>query len=117
MHATVVFIITWRRSAWEERKWRRSMEMKCIVVVLLLMSVLQKIVAVDVVIPFGSLKLHYYKTTNSCRYAEEYVKHQVGLAWKKDRTVTASLLRLVYSDCFVTVRACMRYHLSSTFRL
>ncbi|CAN1194467.1 hypothetical protein LINPERPRIM_LOCUS8326 [Linum perenne] len=39
--------------------------------------------------PPVKLTWHYYRLHTSCKYAEEYVKHQ--------------LLRLLYSDCFVTV--------------
>ncbi|KAG4945158.1 putative peroxidase 26 [Glycine soja] len=49
-----------------------------------------------------NLRWHYYKVTNTCRDAEEYVRHQVNLFWKNDRSITAKLLRLVYADCFVT---------------
>lgn len=53
--------------------------------------------------PPTNLKWHYYKITNTCRDAEEYVRHQVKLFWDSDRSITAKLLRLVYTDCFVTV--------------
>ncbi|XP_050373842.1 probable peroxidase 26 [Argentina anserina] len=48
------------------------------------------------------LMWHYYKVTNTCRDAELYVRHQVKLHWDKDKSITAKLLRLLYSDCFVT---------------
>ncbi|XP_072992408.1 probable peroxidase 26 [Typha latifolia] len=53
-------------------------------------------------LPLNGLVMHYYKVTNTCTYAEEFVKHQVKLAWEKDHSVAAALLRLLYSDCFVT---------------
>ncbi|XP_047175989.1 probable peroxidase 61 [Vigna umbellata] len=52
--------------------------------------------------PPTNLKWHYYKISNTCRDAEEYVRHQVKLFWDSDRSITAKLLRLVYTDCFVT---------------
>ncbi|CAN0923034.1 Probable peroxidase 61 [Linum grandiflorum] len=52
--------------------------------------------------PPVKLKWHYYRLQTSCKYAEEYVKHQVQIYWKKDQSITAKLLRLLYSDCFVT---------------
>ncbi|CAI0541092.1 unnamed protein product [Linum tenue] len=48
------------------------------------------------------LKYQYYRRYTSCRYAEEFVRHQVTLYWNRDKTITAKLLRLLYSDCFVT---------------
>ncbi|XP_054811981.1 probable peroxidase 26 [Prosopis cineraria] len=48
------------------------------------------------------LEWHYYKVHNTCRYAEEYVRHQVKIFWDHDRAVTPKLLRLLYADCFVT---------------
>ncbi|KAJ1424494.1 Secretory peroxidase [Sesbania bispinosa] len=50
----------------------------------------------------SKLQWHYYKMQNTCRDAEVYVRHQVKLLWDHDKTITAKLLRLVYSDCFVT---------------
>ncbi|KAK1270242.1 putative peroxidase 26 [Acorus gramineus] len=50
--------------------------------------------------PRGPLVIHYYNHT--CRYAEEFVKHQVTLAWNADPSITAALLRLLYTDCFVS---------------
>ncbi|TKY48308.1 peroxidase 61 [Spatholobus suberectus] len=52
--------------------------------------------------PPPNLRWHYYKITNTCRDAEEYVRHEVNLFWEHDRSITAKLLRLVYADCFVT---------------
>ncbi|KAF8041275.1 hypothetical protein BT93_A0018 [Corymbia citriodora subsp. variegata] len=48
----------------------------------------------------GLLKWHSYR--NSCRDAETYVRHQVEYYWKLDKSLTPKLLRLLYSDCFVT---------------
>lgn len=53
--------------------------------------------------PHPKLMWHYYQFNTTCRYAEEYVRHQVQLVWDHDKSITAKLLRLVYSDCFVTV--------------
>ncbi|KDP43905.1 hypothetical protein JCGZ_20915 [Jatropha curcas] len=52
--------------------------------------------------PPVKLRWHYYERNTTCRDAEEYVRHQVTLFWNKDKTITAKLLRLLYSDCFVT---------------
>lgn len=49
------------------------------------------------------LTWHYYKVHHTCDDAESYIKHQVELLWKKDNTIAPKLLRLLYSDCFVTV--------------
>ena len=53
--------------------------------------------------PPVKLKWHHYRQDTTCKYAEEFVRHQVELFWKEDRSITAKLLRLLYSDCFVTV--------------
>ncbi|XP_077228351.1 peroxidase superfamily protein [Tasmannia lanceolata] len=55
-----------------------------------------------ITLPNEPLELHYYKINKTCEYVEEFVKEQVELVWKNDHSVTASLLRLLYSDCFVT---------------
>ncbi|KAG0475960.1 hypothetical protein HPP92_012801 [Vanilla planifolia] len=54
------------------------------------------------VAPLNGLVLHFYDRNASCPHAEDFVKHLVGKAWEKDRSVAAALLRLVYSDCLVT---------------
>lgn len=59
--------------------------------------------AAEVKPPTTYLKWHYYKITNTCRDVEEYVRHEVKLFWDNDRSITPKLLRLVYSDCFITV--------------
>ncbi|KAK4254829.1 hypothetical protein QN277_007915 [Acacia crassicarpa] len=48
------------------------------------------------------LEWHYYKVHNTCRYAEEYVRHQVQIHWHSDKSITPKLLHLLYADCFVT---------------
>ncbi|KAI4324336.1 hypothetical protein L6164_023883 [Bauhinia variegata] len=53
-------------------------------------------------LPPTKLQWHYYKVHNTCRDAEEYVRHQVKLFWDKDKSITPKLLRVLYSDCFVT---------------
>ncbi|GAU21969.1 hypothetical protein TSUD_111090 [Trifolium subterraneum] len=50
--------------------------------------------------PQPKLQWHYYN--NTCHNAEVYVRHQVKLLWDQDKSITAKLLRLVYTDCFVT---------------
>lgn len=52
----------------------------------------------------NQLMWHFYKVTNTCRDAEPYIRHQVELLWHQDKSITPKLLRLLYSDCFVTVR-------------
>ncbi|OIW03758.1 hypothetical protein TanjilG_30034 [Lupinus angustifolius] len=49
--------------------------------------------------PKSQLKWHYYNHT--CHYVEEYVRHEVKLFYKYDKSIAAKLARLVYSDCFV----------------
>lgn len=71
--------------------------------------------------PRPKLEWHYYKTHNICRDAELYVRNQVKLFWKFDKSITAKLLRLVYSDCFITVSTLfvlpftLIFHLSPLF--
>ncbi|XP_010526272.1 PREDICTED: probable peroxidase 26 [Tarenaya hassleriana] len=48
------------------------------------------------------LTWHYYKVHNTCDDAEAYVRHQVEKLYKNDATIAPKLLRLVYSDCFVS---------------
>ncbi|KAL6205187.1 hypothetical protein ACLB2K_022449 [Fragaria x ananassa] len=50
----------------------------------------------------NQLMWHFYKVTNTCRDAELYIRHQVELLWHQDKSITPKLLRLLYSDCFVT---------------
>ncbi|GMY32594.1 probable peroxidase 61 [Fagus crenata] len=45
---------------------------------------------------------HYYKVHKTCDDAEVYIQYQVKELWNKDKSITAKLLRLLYSDCFVT---------------
>ncbi|XP_050213648.1 probable peroxidase 61 [Mercurialis annua] len=52
--------------------------------------------------PPVKLKWQYYKRYTTCPEAEVYIRHQVGLFWKNDTSITPKLLRLLYSDCFVT---------------
>ena len=53
--------------------------------------------------PPVKLQWHFYKLKTSCPEAEVYIRYQVELFWKKDKSITPKLLRLLYSDCFVTV--------------
>lgn len=53
--------------------------------------------------PPVKLVWHYYKRHTTCNEAEVYIRHQVKLFWDKDKSITANFLRLLYSDCFVTV--------------
>ncbi|CAN6836159.1 unnamed protein product [Brassica oleracea] len=48
------------------------------------------------------LTWHYYKVYNTCENAENFVRHQVEKLYRNDTTITPKLLRLLYSDCFVT---------------
>lgn len=45
---------------------------------------------------------HYYKVHKTCDDAEVYIQYQVKELWNKDKSITPKLLRLLYSDCFVT---------------
>ncbi|XP_065867208.1 probable peroxidase 61 [Euphorbia lathyris] len=53
-------------------------------------------------VPAVKLKWQYYRRETKCRDAEVYIRYQVEKSWKRDKSVTAKLLRLLYSDCFVT---------------
>nr|TKR98673.1 hypothetical protein D5086_0000199900 [Populus alba] len=78
---------------------------KCVFFPLLAIALCLCIANVDAGItlqPPVKLKWHYYRQHTTCTYAEEFVRHQVELFWKADRSITAKLLRLLYSDCFVT---------------
>ncbi|XP_074320067.1 putative peroxidase 61 [Silene latifolia] len=55
-----------------------------------------------ITVPKEGLMRQYYKKTNSCENVEAFVKHQMKKFLKKDKTITAKLLRLLYSDCMVT---------------
>ena len=55
-------------------------------------------------LPPAALTRHFYRKTNTCADVEEFVRHQVTTFWKKDKSITPKLLRLLYSDCMVTVR-------------
>ncbi|KAF6162252.1 hypothetical protein GIB67_008381 [Kingdonia uniflora] len=57
-----------------------------------------------ITLPSSHLKRHFYRVngTKGCPDVERYVTHQVELFWKKDSSITPKLLRLLYSDCFVT---------------
>lgn len=50
------------------------------------------------------LTWHYYKVYNTCENAENFVRHQVEIFYKNDKSIAPKLLRLLYSDCFVSVR-------------
>ncbi|XP_010508422.1 PREDICTED: probable peroxidase 26 [Camelina sativa] len=48
------------------------------------------------------LTWHYYKVYNTCENAENFIRHQVEIFYKKDKSIAPKLLRLLYSDCFVS---------------
>lgn len=52
-----------------------------------------------------TLVLHYYKLNSTCKSAETSVRDQLELAWNKPNghLIVPQLLRLLYTDCFVTV--------------
>ncbi|CAK7322662.1 unnamed protein product [Dovyalis caffra] len=78
---------------------------KCVFFPLLALALSLCIANVDAGVtlqPPVKLRWHYYRRSTTCTYAEEFVRHQVELFWKKDRSITAKFLRLLYSDCFVT---------------
>lgn len=73
-------------------------------VVLALSLFAVKVMEAAVTLPMPlKLEWHYYRIHNTCRYAEVYVRHQVELVYKNDKSLPAKLLRLLYSDCFVSV--------------
>ncbi|KAL9240665.1 hypothetical protein vseg_014857 [Gypsophila vaccaria] len=55
-----------------------------------------------IALPRDTLTRQYYKKTNTCENVEAFVKHQVNKYWQQDHSITAKLLRLLYSDCMVT---------------
>ncbi|XP_042441375.1 probable peroxidase 61 [Zingiber officinale] len=50
----------------------------------------------------NGLALNYYAKNTNCTRAETNIRNLVRAAWELDPSITAALLRLVYSDCFVT---------------
>ncbi|XP_019155739.1 PREDICTED: probable peroxidase 61 [Ipomoea nil] len=48
-----------------------------------------------------TLVRQYYKKLNTCKNAEAFVKQQVEMMWKRDKSLTAKLLKLLYADCMV----------------
>lgn len=52
---------------------------------------------------------HYYKKHNTCENVEAFVHHQVQLFWQQDRSITAKFLKLLYTDCMVTVCSLLFY--------
>ena len=79
------------------RSMRTLVTMAAVVVVMMRME------AVEAATAAPKLEWHYYKVHNTCRYVEEYVRHEVQIMWHSDHSITPKLLRLLYSDCFVTV--------------
>lgn len=76
------------------------------VVFLPLVALLALVIApmiVDGAVPRYTYTRQYYKKTNTCANAEAFVKHQVKKFWEQDHSITPKLLRLLYSDCMVTV--------------
>ncbi|GAV73532.1 peroxidase domain-containing protein [Cephalotus follicularis] len=51
-------------------------------------------------IPPVTLTWHYYR--HSCHDGEVYIRHEVKKFWDEDKSITPQLLRLLFSDCFVT---------------
>lgn len=49
------------------------------------------------------LRRQYYKKLNTCENVEAFVQFQVKQFWKKDKSITAKFLKLLYTDCMVTV--------------
>ncbi|KAI3839704.1 hypothetical protein MKW98_010009 [Papaver atlanticum] len=73
-----------------------------IVVVSLVIATVSIVDGAVTVQPTAGLRRKFYKLNGQCPDVEEYIKHQVKLHWMKDRSITAKLLRLTYSDCFVS---------------
>ncbi|OMO90325.1 Plant peroxidase [Corchorus capsularis] len=75
------------------------------VIPLLFLTLALSLCTVDVEAAEGlqpPVKLEWHFYYNTCREAEIYVRHQVELFYKNDPTIAPKLLRLLYSDCFVT---------------
>ncbi|KAF4350212.1 hypothetical protein F8388_021136 [Cannabis sativa] len=83
----------------EERKRLHFLPILVIVVVLSLCQLSEA--AIGLQTPM-KLRRSFYKYYNTCKDAEAYVNHQVQISWKSDKSIVAKLLRLTYSDCFVT---------------
>lgn len=47
---------------------------------------------------------HYYKKLNTCANVESFVQFQVKRYWDNNKAITPKLLKLLYTDCMVTVR-------------
>ncbi|KAM7280720.1 hypothetical protein ACFE04_007854 [Oxalis oulophora] len=56
----------------------------------------------DEVVDREHLEWHYYKIHQTCNDTEAFIKHQVDKFYEADKTIAPKLLRLLYSDCFVT---------------
>lgn len=89
---------------------KRSVAIAELALVMLILGV-SVMASLSVVDAASKLEWHYYKVHNTCRDAEEYVRHQVKIFWDQDKGVTPKLLRLLYSDCFVTVSSLFLYEL------
>lgn len=70
-----------------------------LIIAFAVLSLCHGVAAAAATYPKPKLQWHYYH--NTCRDAEVYVRHQVKIHWDQDKSITAKLLRLVYSDCFV----------------
>ncbi|PON63563.1 Peroxidase [Parasponia andersonii] len=88
--------------AGSERKRLRFLPLLALVVVLLLSLCLGLTEAANGLQKPLKLRRNYYKYNKTCKDVEAYVRHQVELMWNKDKSIVAKLLRLVFSDCFVT---------------
>ncbi|KAI3928232.1 hypothetical protein MKW98_023833 [Papaver atlanticum] len=80
---------------------RRDFYYILFVIVSLVIATISIVDGAVTVQPTG-LKRKFYKLNGQCPDVEEYVKHQVKEHWLSDRSIGAKLLRLSYSDCFVS---------------
>lgn len=50
------------------------------------------------------LMRQYYKKLNTCANVESFVQYQVKRYWDNNKAIAPKLLKLLYTDCMVTVR-------------
>lgn len=95
---------------------------QCILLSLLALAALAPVlkpVEAAETLSWKNLAWHYYKLNTTCKYAETYIRSQVEFYMKEqnDSTIAPKLLRLLYSDCFVTVCVCFLLLFFDFFRV
>ncbi|OVA11060.1 Plant peroxidase [Macleaya cordata] len=81
---------------------RREWYWIAFVLVSVVLAIMSSSVDGAITVPPSGLIRKFYKLNKKCPDVEEYIKHQVKEFWIKDKTITPKLLRLLYSDCFVS---------------